>query len=122
MRRALLAFLLLFALALRVLTPAGYMPSGLADGAFLQLCSSLGVVSADPSAHDPAPGPDGKAAKCAFGTVQPLDTSAPLQALLAVRVVYLAAIRLAPPGPSEHDRRLAAPPPPSHAPPRNLAA
>lgn len=122
MRRTLIAFLLLFALALRVLTPAGYMPSSLADGGFLQLCSSLGAVGPGSAGHDQAPAPDGKAAKCAFATVQPLDTSAPLQALPAARVLYIAAHRLAPALFPVRVSRMAAPPPPSHAPPPEVAA
>lgn len=111
--------LLLLALAMRVLVPAGWMPS--VDGRAITLCTGTGAVEAwvadDGTIHKKAPGETGKGAEpCVFAglgaalltpdppVAPPTLFAAPVAAVLAVPAVAIG-------------RGLAAPPPPPTGPP-----
>lgn len=110
--------LLLLALALRMLVPAGWMPA--ADGRGIELCTGMGVVKAwvdaDGRIHRDAPAPEKPDQPCTFAGL-----SAPL--LAGAGPVQLAAI----PAMAAHlgerpllvrvGQGLAAPPPPATGPP-----
>ncbi len=109
------------ALALKMMVPAGYMP-GASLAAPILLCSGQGDMPGMTMAQDGQDRP-GKASHdkaehpCAFAGLGAASLTAPFEApalapvLAAMRHTAIAALPLLP------GRGLAAPPPPSHAPP-----
>ena len=116
-----LAFVAMLALVLKIMVPAGFMP-GTSLAAPIILCPDAGTMPAMTMAHGghqaPSKAPhDGAAHPCAFAAagmaafVAAADGSGVLP-IAAGTGVLAAAFRVRAPG-----RGLAAPPPPSHAPP-----
>lgn len=114
--QSLLALALGVALALRIMIPPGFMPVATTQGTFVQLCSGADIrleLPGSPASdkHDAADRP------CAFAAG--LDHGAlpvpPPVALATVQPVAARTTAVRPEQPSV--ARLAAPPPPSHAPP-----
>lgn len=115
--QSLLALVLGLGLALRILIPPGFMPVATAQGMVVQLCSGLDLAVELPGGspasdkHDAADRPCVFAAGLDHGALPvPPPAALPQPAALAALPV---AIRPQPP----RTARLAAPPPPSHAPP-----
>lgn len=116
-RRALLHTLLLAALALRLLVPAGYMPQG--GGALslsVTICSGLGEDRANITIDRDAPAGQDRHDPCPFAVgAMPADLPAPvILPVLAVSPETAVPLlhTVAAPG-----RGLAAPPPPATGPP-----
>lgn len=112
--------LVILALLVRILVPAGWMPS--ADGSrTITLCTGMGVqqisIAADGSLHDKAPAAPQRDHPCAFaGIATPLDLAVdPATALIGALPV--AAIQPVLIGIVAVGRGLAAPPPPQTGPP-----
>lgn len=115
--QSLLALALGLALALRIMIPPGFMPAVTPQGMVIQLCSGVdhqvdlagGTPASDK--HDTADGPCVFAAGIDHGALPVLQpTALPFPAPVAALPVTIR---------PDHTRapRLAAPPPPSHAPP-----
>lgn len=115
--------LLALALVMRLLVPAGWMPS--ADGRSITLCTSMGAVQAwvstDGTVHEKAPGRDADKASqpCIFAALgvailapDPVAGLAAIEAAPALLVAWAMAIAIG--------RGLAAPPPPPTGPPATL--
>ncbi|OYX76454.1 MAG: hypothetical protein B7Y82_12285 [Sphingomonadales bacterium 32-65-25] len=115
--QSLLALALGLALALRIMMPPGFMPAATPQGMLIQLCSGLDIAVQIPAGapagekHDAADRPCVFAAGLDHGAL-PVPPPAALALLLGVSSMPAAARPEAP-----RIARLAAPPPPSHAPP-----
>lgn len=129
MRGTLALMLVVLALMMRALVPAGWMPAS-GKGVAITLCTGMGAVSAwvdeDGTIHKgkPLPGKpiSGTPADhpCAFaglGVAADLPTALPSMALAPLPVAILPALRATATGVG---RGLAAPPPPPTGPPANL--
>jgi len=115
--QSLLALALGLALALRIMIPPGFMPAATPQAMVIQLCSGLdlqvdlagGTPASDK--HDAADGPCVFAAGIDHGALPvPQPAALPLPAQVATLPVAVRPDQTRAP-------RLAAPPPPSHAPP-----
>jgi len=118
--RAALATLALFAVVLQLAVPQGFMVAAGANGPSIVICTGHGPLIAHVDPGGGAPAPKGKAASiCVFaGHGGAPTTPAPLVAVPArFETCTEPAIRLAASTPG---RGLAAPPPPSQAPPIRL--
>lgn len=115
--------LLALALFMRLLVPAGWMPS--ADGRSITLCTSMGAVqawvAADGSVHEKAPGSDADKASqpCIFAALgvailapDPVAGLAAVDTAPALAIARAIAVAIG--------RGLAAPPPPPTGPPATL--
>ena len=110
--------LAILALALKILVPQGFMVADRGALFPLVICTGHGPMLVLPEGHDPSKTPEKKSdAPCAFaGSVTPPTPSlvAAIAEPYALPALRIAAIRSNDTAPG---RGLAAPPPPSHAPP-----
>lgn len=118
-RTSLFAIVMLLALSLRILLPAGYMPSTTPDGLVLELCSGAGgatFLAADEGSGEDD-GPAAKDVGCVFATNPGHLIAAPQAVSCTVPVSYGAVLSMGGPIADLTINRLAAPPPPACGPP-----
>lgn len=110
---------MLLALGLRVLLPAGYMPTSSPGGFVLELCSGSGgvalLVAQEGSDEEDAPAE--RDVGCVFAANPGPLIAAPASDPCAIRVIYGAPVSPGGPIADLTINRLAAPPPPSCGPP-----
>ncbi|HWQ87167.1 DUF2946 family protein [Brevundimonas sp.] len=109
-------FALLFAVILRALIPAGYMPEAGGNAFHLEICGSAGAVGTD-GGPDPDEGSDGSESVCVFAAATPRagpTDPPPLPPSPIVAFGHATAPALRDPPTAE---RSEGPPPPARAPP-----
>lgn len=111
--------LMLLALAFRAIMPQGYMPTVTADGFAITICTPDGlqtIASSTSPSETPANSEHGSSDYCAFAVAQSSAVTASNIAPLAPALIAVATLSTAPIA-DLTTHRLAAPPPPSQAPP-----
>jgi hypothetical protein len=115
-----LALVLLTAIALRALTPAGWMPTG-QPGAPMVICTGEGPMALKaPGDHVPAPDSKAHHEPCAFSGLGFAPAPESRAVAVAERVLFALEAPAAPRSSITPGRGLAAPPPPARGPPIQL--
>lgn len=117
--RSILLVLFALVLAIRVTIPTGFMPTAAPKGIVISVCTGLGETKAFlPTGDDDAPDPHGSGTSdCTFATGLGSGLVASVSAPLVAFGLAMHGVRADPAIAEFTVHRLAAPPPPAHAPP-----